>query len=121
MTELKKPMATAVVRWVPADRGGRKSGPPTVDVYAATAVVVQGGDSETTPGWPASADQVSILIRPTSRGADSADISEIGFLVPDLVRPFLHTGAELLVMEGPKVVAHAEIVQVHPESENNLD
>lgn len=107
------PMATAAVWWVPADQGGRKSGPPTVEVYAATAVFLQGGEAETLPGWPTSADQVSVLIKPTTRGA--ADVAEIGFLVPDRVRPFLHAGAELLVMEGPKVVANAEIVRVHPE------
>jgi hypothetical protein len=115
MIEMRKPLATAVVRWVPADQGGRKSGPPTTEVYAATAVFVQGGEAETMPGWPAAADQVSILIRPTSRGEDAVDIAEIGFLVPDLARPYLHAGAELLVMEGPKVVANAEIAQVLPE------
>lgn len=108
-------MATAVVRWVTADQGGRKSGPPTVEVYAATAVFVRGGEAETLPGWPASADQVSILIKPMSRGADATDVAEFSFLVPDRVRPLLHAGAELFVMEGPKVVANAEIVRVHPE------
>jgi hypothetical protein len=114
MTEMRNPLATAVVRWVPADQGGRRSGPPTADVYAATAVFVQGGEVETAPGWPATADQVSILIKPTSRGEDAVDLAEIGFLAPDLVRPFLYAGAELLVMEGPRVVANAEIAQVLP-------
>ena len=38
-----RPLVIAVVRWVPVERGGRKSGPPTVDVYAATAVLVMEG------------------------------------------------------------------------------
>ena len=115
MTELRNPLATAVVRWMPADQGCHRSGPPTVDVGAATAVFVLGGEAETVPGWPAGADQVSILIKPTIRGEDAVDLAEIGFLVPDRVRPNLHAGAELLVMEGPKVVANAEIAQVLPD------
>jgi hypothetical protein len=112
MRELKEPMATAVVRWVPADQGGRRSGPPTADVYAATAVFVLGGEEETVPGWPANADQLSILIRPTSRSDDGVDVADIGFLVPDLARSNLRVGAELLVMEGPKKVATAEVIDV---------
>lgn len=114
MIELK-PMATAEVRWVPADQGGRRSGPPTAEVYAATAAFVLGGEAETVPGWPVGAALDSILIKPTSRGADDVDISEIGFLVPDRVRQYLNVGAELVVMEGPKVVAHGKIIRVHPE------
>ena len=113
--ELEERLATAEVRWVPADQGGRRSGPPTAEVYAATAAFVLGKEAETVPGWPVGAALDSILIKPTSRGADGVDIAEIGFLVPDRVRQHLHVGSELLVMEGPKVVARAKVTQVHPE------
>src|SRR4051812_129465 len=105
MVELQEPLATALVRWIPATDGGRESGPPTVTVYAATAVFVLGEDSEVTPGWPASADQLSILIRRVATQDDGTDLAEIGFLAPDLARPYLHPGCELLVLEGPSVVA----------------
>jgi hypothetical protein len=87
-------VATAVVRWLSADQGGRSSGPPTADVYAATTVFVLGGERETMPGWPATADQLSILIRPTSRSDDRVDVADIGFLAPDLARPHLRVGAQ---------------------------
>jgi hypothetical protein len=83
-------------------------------VYAATAVFVLAAEQETVPGWPATADHISILIKTTARSGEDVDVAEIGFLVPDLARPHVHVGAQLLVMEGPKVVAHAEISKVHP-------
>jgi hypothetical protein len=112
MVELKEPMATAEVRWVPAEDGGRKSGPPTAAVYAATAVFVLGGDAEVMPGWPASADQLSILIRRLATDDNGLDMAEIGFLAPDLARPYLRPGRELLVLEGPQTVAWMQISEL---------
>jgi hypothetical protein len=37
------------------------------------------------------------------------------FLARDLALPFVDAGADLLIMEGPKVVAHAEIREVLDE------
>jgi hypothetical protein len=75
----------------------------------ATAVFCLGGEAETVPGWPDSAEQLSILVQPLDRRDDGADVSLIGFLFPDLARPHLHPGAELLILEGPKTVAKATI------------
>ncbi|MFE4420544.1 hypothetical protein [Streptomyces sp. NPDC056817] len=41
-------------------------------------------------------------------------LANIGFLVPDLARPHLHVGTELLITEGPTVVAHVVIRELLP-------
>jgi hypothetical protein len=65
MDGLEKPFAHAVATWVSAEMGGRKSGPPTGPVYAATCVFVHGGDAEVQPDWPAQGEHFSILMQPT--------------------------------------------------------
>ncbi|MFI1294321.1 hypothetical protein ACH4VM_39130 [Streptomyces sp. NPDC020792] len=102
MIELKEPMAVAVVRWLPESQGGRRSGPPTAPVYAATATF-----RSDTP--QSDADLLSILVKRTGTRPDGSDLAGIGFLVPDLARLHLQVGVELLITEGPKVVAHAVI------------
>lgn len=109
LLEIKRPVATANIRWLTASEGGRTSGPPTAPVYAATAAFCLGGEAETVPGWPASADQLSILVQSLGSREEGAEVSLIGFLFPDLARPHLHPGAEILILEGPKVVAKATI------------
>lgn len=78
----------------------------------ATAVFVQGGEDEVHPGWPASADQLSILLQETKRLDDDSRCCLVGFLVPELALPYVHAGAELLVLEGPRVVAGVRIETV---------
>jgi hypothetical protein len=107
-----QPIAKAAVRWIPAAVGGRQAGPPTAPVYAATAVFQQGGEAEVMPGWPTSADHLSILVRRLSILPSGDDLAEIAFLAPDLAKPYVHVGAELLVMEGPKVVAQAVVQEL---------
>ena len=110
--EFLKPIACAVVTWVPAEMGGRKSGPPSAPVYAATSVFILGGDSEVQPGWPQGADHLSILLKEVSMLPGGARLCKVDFLARDLARPFLDPGAILLIMEGPKVVATAVINEV---------
>ncbi|WIX93508.1 hypothetical protein [Amycolatopsis sp. DG1A-15b] len=112
MEKIETPLAEAVVRWVTAEEGGRKSGPPTAPVYMATSVFVLGGDAELQPGWPASATQLSILLQPVELLGDGRSRCLVGFLVPELALPNLHVGAEILVLEGPRTVASARIEDV---------
>lgn len=112
MDKIENAVASAVVRWRIADEGGRRSGPPTAPVYMATAVFALGDESEVQPGWPASADQLSILLEKTGELDDGGWSCVVGFLVPDLARPHLHPDAELLVLEGPRTVAVAHITEV---------
>lgn len=113
MEKIAAPVAEAVVSWRSAEEGGRRSGPPTAAVYAATAVFVQGDDRELQPGWPASADQLSILLEEVNRCEDGSRLYNVDFLVRDLAFPHLFSGAEILIMEGPSVVASARVSAVH--------
>jgi hypothetical protein len=112
MNEIENPVAGAVVHWRTAEQGGRLSGPPTVPVYMATAVFVLGDDSEVQSGWPASADQLSILLQKTGELDDGRWECLVGFLVPELARPYVREGAELIVLEGPRTVAAAQVTAV---------
>lgn len=117
--DVAEPIAYAVVRWVPAEDGGRRSGPPTAPVYAATCVFPLGGEAEVQPGWPGSAEQLSILVQQVAIETADQRLCKIDFLARDLARPFLKSGAELLILEGPKVVATASIRDVLADSESD--
>ncbi len=93
----------AEIRWLPESQGGRSSGPPTTPVYAATA---------TFPGSDAAL--LSILVQHIGAQPDGLALANIGFLVPDLARPHLQLGTELLITEGPTIVAHAVIRELLP-------
>jgi hypothetical protein len=111
ITSIESPLALARVRWRTFEEGGRRSGPPTAPVYAATCVFPlgqDGQDGEVQPGWPGSADQLSVLLQHADADADADSayrLYRVGFLAPDLARPFLRPDARMLVLEGPKVVA----------------
>jgi hypothetical protein len=111
------PVAFAEVSWLTAEEGGRKSGPPTAPVYAATCVFPLGHDAEVQPGWPAAGDALSILLEAVNTAADGSGTYKVDFLARDLARPYLHRGTEVLVMEGPTVVARAVIGEV-PHAED---
>jgi hypothetical protein len=81
----------------------------------ATAVFPLGGERETQPDWPATADKFSVLLQETSRSSDGGQIYKVDFLMRDLARPFLHAGAEMLITEGPKIIASAVIRDVQVE------
>jgi len=107
--DIKEPLARAVVTWVAPEMGGRSSGPPSGPVYAATSVFVHGGDAEVQPGWPAGADQLSILVQKAETLPGGAWLCKVDFLARDLAVPLVRPGAVLLIMEGPKVVATAVV------------
>jgi hypothetical protein len=109
---IAEPVASAVVRWLPPAEGGRSSGPPTALVYAATCIFPLGGDREVHPDWPRGAEHFSILVEEVEKLPNDDRVCKVGFLAPDLALPFVHPGAEVLVMEGPKIVANAVIREV---------
>jgi len=110
--KIEQPLAYALVSWLLPEEGGRSSGPPTAPVYAATCVFPLGGETEVQSDWPASTDQLSVLLQEVEEFPDRVRLYKIDFLVRDLARPFLHPGADMLVMEGPKVVAKAAVLSV---------
>lgn len=75
----------------------------------ATAVFVPSGEEELPPCETASADQLSILLQETERLDDEHWRCLVGFLVPELALPHMWPGAALLVLEGPRTVAHVLI------------
>ena len=48
----------------------------------------------------------------SQRSSIGADVAKIDFLAPDLAMPFIHVGADILVLEGPKPVARAVVREV---------
>ena len=113
LAEIEDPVASAVLTWVPAAAGGRRSGPPTAPVYSATAVFRLGVDAEIQPGWPTAADQVSILLQRISQLPAQVESVRIGFLFPELAAPYVQACAGFVVLEGPKVVATGVIEEVY--------
>ena len=114
ISNIEDPLAFAAVNWTSAEEGGRRSGPPTAPVYSATAVFKLGDDAEVMPGWPATADQLSILLQRVSQPA-TEEVVKVGFLYPELAQPFLRNGAEFLVLEGPRVVARGVVTELLPQ------
>jgi hypothetical protein len=113
--QISAPVAHVAVTWVPPESGGRRSGPPTARVYAATCVFVMGGDREVLPGWPAGAQHLSILLEEEDVLPGGARLCKVDFLARDLARPYIYPGQPLLIMEGPRVVASAVIRDVTEE------
>lgn len=109
---IDEPMARAEVSWLTVEQGGRRTGRPTAPVYAATCVFPLGDDASVHPGWPAAGDALSILLE---EAEDGPTVYKVDFLAKDLARPFLHPGAEFLVMEGPRVVGRGTVTDVEPE------
>ncbi|MFC7265721.1 hypothetical protein [Streptomyces lutosisoli] len=117
MIELTEPMATAAVRWLSEAEGGRRSGPPTAPVYAATAAfpspAVTSQDS-------VELELLSVLVQRIAALPDGRDLANIGFLVPELARPRLHTAAEFVITEGLRTVARAEVRELFPPTEPDV-
>lgn len=113
LTEIENPVASAVLTWVPATKGGRRSGPPTAPVYSATAAFRLGDDAEIHPGWPTTTDQVSILLQRMSQPPAETESVKVGFLFPELAAPYVQPGVGFVVLEGPKVVATGIIKEVY--------
>ena len=109
ISEIADPLAYAAVSWLTPEEGGRRTGPPTGAVYASTCVFLLGGEAEVLPGWPGSSDQLSILLQEVSIEDQDIRLCKVDFLVRELARDFLCPGAQLLILEGPRIVATATI------------
>ncbi|MGW0522922.1 hypothetical protein [Crossiella sp. NPDC003009] len=103
-------MAEAVVRWLTANQGGRRSGPPTAVVYRSTASFAP-GPNDLGEARPATVP-ATVLLQEVEELPDGRRRCLVGFIAPELVQPHLRAGARMLVLEGPRTVAVAEIVLV---------
>lgn len=108
MDRIEAPVGYGSVVWRTREEGGRSSGPPTALVYAATAVFVMGEDEDVQPGWPASADALSIVLERVDQGGLIGRY-KVDFLVRELALPYLSVGSDILIMEGPRVVGSLRI------------
>lgn len=112
MESIGTPVASAYVTWLPTSDGGRVSGPPTAPVYAANCTFPLGGEPVLVPGWPATAEKFSVFIQKVGDGPEKAWLCNLDFIAPELVADYLKVGAQMFVMEGPKIVGAATIVEV---------
>jgi hypothetical protein len=111
---LFEPSATARIRWLRADEGGRRE-PPTGPIYAATAVFGRGDDDfAPTARRHVPDEHVSIVLRFVTGEASTEEARgvEVDFLARELVKDRLIPGAKLLVMEGAHPVAEGEVISV---------
>lgn len=88
------------------------SGPPTARVYAANCTFPLGGERELVPGWPATGEMYSLLLQKRTELPNGAWLCYADFLALDLVAEYLRPGAQMIVMEGPKVVGYGRIQEV---------
>ncbi|WIM95170.1 hypothetical protein ACTOB_007244 [Actinoplanes oblitus] len=100
---IEEPAAVVSVRWLSAAEGGRRSGPPSAPVYAATCAFLAGdGTSEV----------LSILMEQFGPEDGGERRARIGFLAPEIAAPYLTVGRRILIQEGARVVGHALIREV---------
>lgn len=118
LESLDDPLATATVTWLTAEEGGRRSGPPTAPVYTTTATFRTGDAVERAPGWPASDPRtLSVLLQRIETEPRPTETMKVDFIAREEALPYLETGAEMVVLEGPRRVADAVIIEVfRPES-----
>ncbi|MCQ9163587.1 hypothetical protein [Arthrobacter sp. STN4] len=107
MESIASPLPTVTLTWLSSREGGRKSGRPTAPVHVPTCVFPLGGEKAVQPGWPAVADEIfSILLEEIgTAGSPSTRRYNVDFVAPDLVARFVQPGADVVVLEGGKVVA----------------
>lgn len=100
-----EPLAEIRIRWLSAQEGGRRSGPPSVATYASTCRFSLGTEF----GGELWSPQVSVLLEHVE---GSTGLYQLEFLVKAAGMSYLRAGALLEVMEGPKSVGVGEVVRL---------
>jgi hypothetical protein len=96
-----QPIATACISWLSLKEGGREKPPPGT-IYAATAKFAEQSD-----------EFFSVVMRQVHlRITSSPEKYDLDFFAPELVVDKLSPGTKLWLTEGPRIVAHGEIVSV---------
>ena len=73
-----------------------------------------GGDALITPGWPRTAEHFSVALE-LGDGDGDLQKASVQFLAPHLASAHLTKGALMLLMEGGRRVAEAEILTVNQD------
>jgi hypothetical protein len=97
------PRVRAIIRWVPASRGGRRQPPRPVAGYAAPARFESDAAQEQGP-WSLRIAEASEL-----RGGEAVEV-RVTFVMPDAPHDLLREGERFELLEGRKVVAKGVVV-----------
>jgi hypothetical protein len=96
-----QPIATAYLSWLSLEEGGREK-LPSGNIYAATAKFSEQSD-----------EFFSVVLREVHQPRYSSQIRyDLDFFAQELVADKLSPGTKLWITEGPRTVAHGEIVSV---------
>jgi hypothetical protein len=95
--------ARAVIRWVPASRGGRQQPPPSADGYTAPARF------ESDPQEQRGVWSLRIVRAKPLRGSEVID-ANIQFIMPDAPHDILKEGERFELTEGRRVVAKGVVL-----------
>jgi len=95
--------ARAIIRWVPASRGGRQQPPPSAQGYTAPARF------ESDPQEHRGVWSVRVIQAKSLRGAELID-AEIQFVMPNAPHDLLKEGERFEFVEGRKVVAKGVVM-----------
>ena len=106
---ISKPAALALLTWRTAEMGGRSSGPPSKGVYAANCRFVI--DPKQATRTLRSDNYFSILIEKRHEIDSQTWRCDIGFLVEGEIDHLLTAGTRIDIMEGPKIVGNATIIE----------
>jgi hypothetical protein len=105
----------AMIRWVPAERGGRKA-PPAGPVYRTVARFEDARDR-----WPEEAWSLVVeLVRPYRAGGDAA-WAKVRFLVDEAPAELLSEGARFELCEGRRVVGKGVVLPSKVQPPQELD
>ena len=97
------PQARAIIRWVPASRGGRKAPPP--DATGFTTPVRFESDAVASRGWWS----LRIIDARQLHGSEVLD-ARVAFVMPEAPHDLLKEGERFELLEGPRVVAKAVVL-----------
>lgn len=110
ITTIDDPLATAWLRWLTPEQGGRRTGPPAGPVYLATCVREADAMRADARTVTAAEELLSIVIERVGQAGADEWTCRIDFLARRLAGPVL-AGRSLVVTEGPRVVARGHIVE----------
>lgn len=97
------PKARAIIRWVPASRGGRAAPPPDATGYAAP-VRFESDAARSRGTW-----SLRILDARQLHGPEVLD-AQVAFAMADAPHDLLQEGERFELLEGPRVVAKAVVL-----------
>ena len=94
---------TAVIEWLPAEQGGRRTGPPAGPQYAAPARFLAHSDMWLVADWDLVLEKIDYL------GGTDKWLANVHFRVAEAPHQWLEDGAKFELYEGKRCVAQGQI------------